>query len=302
MDTTRPPTVLVLLACGLAACAGMESDPTEVRPGADRAEVSDWEVEMGPGMGGDGGGVRNAAASRPDATAGFADAGWAPDGDSGAADGNVPSAEDAGAPADAAPFAADGAPAAEPDAEAEPDVSVEPALPDPDAAVEPDAEPSEPEPDAAVCAPEICNGLDDDCDGRIDNDGVCPCTLSRFEGHAYLVCATERTWQDADDWCARFGYRLAVIETAAEDDRLYERIAREDFDDTWIGLNDRAVEGDWRWLDGAPVDYTHWDDGEPNDGGDFGEDCGVIMTSENRASEWDDRACDSRRPYVCEAG
>jgi hypothetical protein len=35
-------------------------------------------------------------------------------------------------------------------------------------------------------------------------------------------------------------------------------------------------------------------------GGNGGEDCGIIMTDPNRASEWDDRECDSTRPFLCE--
>lgn len=62
----------------------------------------------------------------------------------------------------------------------------------------------------------------------------------------------------------------------------------------------RAREMRWEWVDGSPLAYEHWDGGEPNDGD--GADCAVIMTNPiHRASRWADRACDDRRPYVCEA-
>ena len=69
--------------------------------------------------------------------------------------------------------------------------------------------------------------------------------------------------------------------------------------DTWIGLSDQAAEGQWVWTDGNAPAYTHWDQGEPNDGGRNGEDCALIMTAENRTSEWDDRPCEGSRPFVC---
>jgi len=34
---------------------------------------------------------------------------------------------------------------------------------------------------------------------------------------------------------------------------------------TWIGFTDAAQEGNFIWLDGAPVNYTNWNSGEPND-------------------------------------
>ena len=40
----------------------------------------------------------------------------------------------------------------------------------------------------------------------------------------------------------------------------------------WIGLRDTESEGEFRWIDGSPVDYVHWADGEPNDVGADGED------------------------------
>ncbi len=109
-----------------------------------------------------------------------------------------------------------------------------------------------------------------------------------------------QTWSDARRACEALGYSLAVIDDAPEDAFVFAELERHGFADTWIGLNDRAREMDWVWLDGVSVGYTHWDRGEPNDGGS-GEDCGVIMTSAGRASEWDDRACASARPSVCEA-
>ena len=32
----------------------------------------------------------------------------------------------------------------------------------------------------------------------------------------------------------------------------------------WLGYNDKEVEGDWRWNDGTPNDFSFWNPGEPN--------------------------------------
>jgi len=161
-----------------------------------------------------------------------------------------------------------------------------------------------PEPDAGdgcVVMLEVCNGLDDDCDGAIDEESVCPCDVAEYGGHAYLYCAEERGWEDARVRCEWFGYDLAVVEDADEDAFVYAQLAARTLDDAWIGLNDRATEGVWQWVGLAPFVYDHWDEGEPNDGSGSGEDCGVIMMTAGRMSEWDDRPCDGPRPFVCES-
>ncbi len=45
----------------------------------------------------------------------------------------------------------------------------------------------------------------------------------------------------------------------------------------WIGLNDRAEEGNFEWVSGAPITYTNWGTGEPNNRDD--EDYTHITTS-----------------------
>ncbi len=163
----------------------------------------------------------------------------------------------------------------------------------------PDAAEPDLEPDVARCEPEVCNGLDDDCDGQVDEGAGCPCDVVARDDSAYLVCAQPRSWAGARMHCMQHGYDLAVVEDAGEDAFLFNEINRRGFHGSWIGLNDLLEERTWVWLDGEPVGYEHWDQGEPNDGGD-GEDCGIIMTTPRRASEWDDRPCGDERAYLCE--
>ncbi len=153
---------------------------------------------------------------------------------------------------------------------------------------------------ACVAATEVCNGIDDDCDGAVDDGGVCPCDVAERDGHAYLFCSDELSWTAARMRCQTYGYDLAVVENAEDDAFVYGQISARTFADTWIGMNDTATEGTWVWIDGTPFVYTGWDDGEPNNGGTSGEDCGVIMTREGRETKWDDRDCPSTRPFVCE--
>ena len=52
----------------------------------------------------------------------------------------------------------------------------------------------------------------------------------------------------------------------------------------YIGVNDKEVEDEWRWPDGSPYDYEHWNDGEPNNVNN--EDC-----TQTNGGGWNDVPC-----------
>jgi len=96
--------------------------------------------------------------------------------------------------------------------------------------------------------------------------------------------------------CAGVGGRLAVIETAAEDQALRASLEpRFEALRAWIDLDDRGTEGQWRRRDGSLASYTAWGAGEPNDL--QGEDCGEIVLP---GGLWNDVPCDLPRATLCE--
>ncbi|MBI2898474.1 MAG: C-type lectin domain-containing protein [Deltaproteobacteria bacterium] len=137
---------------------------------------------------------------------------------------------------------------------------------------------------------EDCDGTDDDCDGQIDDGAACPCTVDQRGAHAYLVCGGSVTWTAARDQCAAVGYALVEIDDAAEETWLQGRTGG-----GWLGLNDRAVEGQWAWDQGESA-YRNWHAGEPNDG-DGAEDCTLAWWE----GGWWDATCDWTAPFVCES-
>ena len=97
---------------------------------------------------------------------------------------------------------------------------------------------------------------------------------------------------------------MVTIDDATEDDWLYTTLRTiNPGSKWWIGLNDRAIEGDFVWSDGTPVGYTNWNSSEPNNAGG-NEDCGQLNRfNENNSNEpgtWNDEPCSTGMPFICE--
>ena len=114
----------------------------------------------------------------------------------------------------------------------------------------------------------------------------------------YAVCLQGQRWGTARRTCAELGGRLVVLETPEENVAVGALMRAWHGGDFWIGLSDRADEGDWRWLDGSEVTYGDaWANGEPNDYGN-GEDC--AESNWGGDARWNDAPCGGEQPYVCE--
>jgi cysteine-rich repeat protein len=155
--------------------------------------------------------------------------------------------------------------------------------------------------DGAVAGVEECD------DGNvIDGDGCTACvvdcepqgTKHPVTGHCYLVFPDATTWPFAEANCQAWGGapglgHLASIGGQGEQDLVYSLIDVQ----TWIGVQDPVVEGEYQWSDGSPWGYEFWAPGEPDN--TYEEDCAFMRTSDEGG--WNDHACGDTRPaYVCE--
>ncbi|HXG27227.1 MAG TPA: lectin-like protein [Nevskiales bacterium] len=112
-------------------------------------------------------------------------------------------------------------------------------------------------------------------------------------GKRYYLCGW-KSWSQAKSSCeALGGYRLVKIEDAAENawvSNLRGTML------SWIGANDIAVEGQWRWTDDSAVSYAPWASGQPNNYNN--QDCGHYY--QDNVGQWGDEACGKSLRYVCE--
>ncbi|MBX3269013.1 MAG: C-type lectin domain-containing protein [Sandaracinaceae bacterium] len=136
-----------------------------------------------------------------------------------------------------------------------------------------------------ACLPELCNGLDDDCDGDVDEAGCEPCARSVFERRDYLSCELPRPQAEARAYCRARGYDLVSIASAAENTHVSGTRTGEPF----LGLV-RASGQDFVWVDGDPGTYRNWQGAGPG-----AQDCATMRMT----GSWVTTDCASARPFVC---
>lgn len=205
--------------------------------------------------------------------------------------------------------------------------------PDPDASTPADAAATDAATETCVAtadATEICDGVDNDCDGQIDPGTTCSDSCRGFAlvGSRYMFCASVATMSEAETLCEANQQRLAWIESELENTELTNALAAmtglvglptaDAQRATWLGGTDGPglfAEDTWRWVaspgfdtgaftfwdDGPNGEYENWASGEPNDQGT--SDCIrllVLSGANGDASQWADIDCDTDLSYLCE--
>jgi Ca2+-binding RTX toxin-like protein len=105
-----------------------------------------------------------------------------------------------------------------------------------------------------------------------------------FNGNRYTLTSSFTSWTQAQAQAVSLGGNLVAINDDTENQFLVDTFGGFEF--LWIGFTDEASEGTFNWVNGDPVTYTNWADGEPNDAFGSGEDYAHLNLGE--PGKWND--------------
>lgn len=204
--------------------------------------------------------------------------------------------------------------------------------------VENDLDCDDKDPNVKPGVADSCDGFDNNCDGRVDDGGGCPCEQDWTDaGDSYLFCSDPLSWSEAEATCAASGYHLTTIQTPEENAWMRE-IAVLSFklcQDTCQYKGDSACDDGgsgsllqvcafgsdctdcgprdalsfWIGLSDATEEGTYtWGSGDPSDylrwaeaqpsATSDAEDCVEMLTGPH---DWNDQDCSIPQAYVCES-
>lgn len=146
--------------------------------------------------------------------------------------------------------------------------------------------------------------------------GLCPPHWTFWGRHCYRFFNNVRLdWRSAEQYCNQFG----TVSDAGEDQighlvsihsELENVFLRSMWDglrepssarqECWMGLNDIADEGTFKWSDESTTQYAKWGPGQPNSHGG-NQDCGALDTTGTGIyfGGWDDGTCSADLPFIC---
>ncbi|XP_078367482.1 uncharacterized protein LOC144651423 [Oculina patagonica] len=122
---------------------------------------------------------------------------------------------------------------------------------------------------------------------------ICDPGWDYFNGFCYFTSQTCANWTAASQKCRQEDSVLVDVNSNEENVYLQHR---HNGAKSWLGLNDRFVEGNFTWADRGEGNFTAWAQNQPNNYRE--EDC-VHALGVQHSYEWNDVRCSDCHQYTC---
>ncbi|KAM8880128.1 uncharacterized protein AB9W97_015112 [Spinachia spinachia] len=126
----------------------------------------------------------------------------------------------------------------------------------------------------------------------------CPSGWTSFQNSCYFTSSGKSNWAVGREYCKSKGADLAIIKS--QDEMLYVDSLYTSEKDVWIGLTDKGIEGEWKWVDGTPLTTTFWGKDQPNTVDGRNQDCVKFWHRTDGTGSWNDENCNIKRQFICE--
>ncbi|MBE5926960.1 MAG: hypothetical protein E7270_08380 [Lachnospiraceae bacterium] len=117
-----------------------------------------------------------------------------------------------------------------------------------------------------------------------------PVSVTSYNGHVYAIFDEKLDWNSAKSVCASMGGHLATITSASETSVINKLINAGNSNAYHIGLYE-VSEGNWKWVNGEKLSYTHWAANEPDNAQGTANENVVAINSSSKG--W----CDIQNSY-----
>ncbi|CAH3186611.1 unnamed protein product, partial [Porites evermanni] len=125
---------------------------------------------------------------------------------------------------------------------------------------------------------------------------ICQPRWSYFGGYCYFTSRACASWLTAESNCSTMSSNLVTVHNQEENVYIQHRHNGER---SWIGLNDRSVEGSFVWTNKEISKFRFWAPEQPNDWKN--EDC-VHTLGAKHGYAWNDVPCHNCYNYTCFKG
>ena len=134
----------------------------------------------------------------------------------------------------------------------------------------------------------------------LSDSASCPDGFVSHRNSCYLFSHETARWADAVLSCQLFDSQLIEIEDSTENAYIKNVVKGLGGAAWYIGATDKAVEGEFVWMNSkqplAQV-FTDWMPGEP---GNYNHDESCLALWKGNSYQWGDISCEDRYNYICE--